>query len=311
LPLRKGKYKTIDRAATKNSIGWDLPARWGKEIHLPAEQTKVPLRCLCRPRLAVALHHPIESLFLVREESYLVVVAMAWGNRVWPREKRFRYNNLIGWQLTVLGTTYAVILGFMLYAVWAGLGEAELNVDSEANAVIDVYRSAEGLPEPQRTQLQRLARDYVDTVIARDWPQMARGEVPEQSTAIDKEMWKTVTSVKAASPGEVNAQQHAVPELESLGQRRMTRIRQSTTGLPVMLWCVLLVGGALTIISSCTLGSDNVRLQGLEVFCFSLLISLCLVTIANIHRPFRGLIHVSDYAFQRAQQSVQSRSGTD
>jgi len=249
-----------------------------------------------------------QTIAVIAVTVLVSLFGMAAGNRVWPREKRFDYNNLIGWQLAVLGTTYAVILGFMLYAVWAGFGEAQLNVDSEANAVIDIYRLAGELPEPQRTQLQGLARDYVDTVIARDWPQMARGDVPEQSTAIDQEMWKTVMSVKAVSPAEVNAQQHPVSELESLGQRRMTRIRQSTTGLPVMLWCVLLVGGTLTIISSCTLGSENVKLQSLEVFCFSLLISLSLVTIANIHRPFRGMIHVSDYPFQRAQQSMQSGS---
>jgi len=239
------------------------------------------------------------------------LVAMAGLNRLWPRGMRYRYNNLIGWQLTILGTTYAVILGFMLYAVWTNLGEADLNVDAEANAVMDVYRLTQGLPEPQRTQLQRLARDYVDTVISQDWPEMASGQAPEKSTAIDQEMWKTLISIKAASPTETSAQDHAVSELESLAQRRLTRIRQSKTGLPGMLWWVLLVGGALTIISSCALGSDNLKVQSLEVCCFSLLVSLSLVTIANIHRPFRGMIHVSDYAFQRARDSMQSRSLTN
>jgi hypothetical protein len=234
------------------------------------------------------------------------LLAMAGLNRVWPREKRRVYNDLIGRQLTTLGTTYAVILGFMLYAVWESHGEAALNVDSEANAVVDVYRLAEGLPEPQRTQLQRSARDYVDTVIAREWPQMARGEVPEQSTAIDQEMWNIVISVQPASPTEVNAQEHATLELRSLSRRRLTRIRQSKSRLPNVLWCVLLVGGALTIICSCTLGCNSARLQSLEVFCFSLLISLTLVAVAGIHRPFYGVVHVTDYSFEQAQQSMQS-----
>lgn len=39
-------------------------------------------------------------------------------NRAWPAEKRHAYNDLVGWQLSILGTTYAVILGFMLYTVW-------------------------------------------------------------------------------------------------------------------------------------------------------------------------------------------------
>ena len=33
------------------------------------------------------------------------LLAMALMNCVWPREKRFPYNDLIGWQLSILGTT--------------------------------------------------------------------------------------------------------------------------------------------------------------------------------------------------------------
>ena len=227
-------------------------------------------------------------------------------NLVWPWEKRRPHNDVIGWQLSILGTTYAVILGFMLYAVWTSFGEAELNVDLEANAVVDIHRLADALPEPQRTELRTLAGSYTDAVINQEWPQMAKGEVPERSTAINEEMWKTVISVKAALPMEVNAQTHAMAELGSLGQHRLTRILQSTTQLPNVLWCVLVVGGSLTIVSACTLGAGSVKLQALQVFFFSLLISLSLVAISDIHRPFHGLIHVSDYAFRRAQQSMQA-----
>lgn len=239
------------------------------------------------------------------------LLLMAGLNRAWPRDKRRSYNDLIGWQLAILGTTYAVILGFMLYAVWEKFGQAEINVDSEATAVVDVYRLAGGLPEPQRTELQQLARDYADTVINREWPQMSRGEMPEQSTAIEQQMWNIVMSVSPAAPTKVNAQELASSELESLAQRRMTRIRQAKSRLPNLLWCLLLVGGALTIFCSCTLGSESVKLQTLEMFCFSLLISLTLVAIADIHRPFSGLVHVSDDSFHRARQSMQSRAGAD
>lgn len=234
------------------------------------------------------------------------MLAMMGLNRVWPSEKRRQYNDLIGWQLSILGTTYAVILGFMLYTVWTSFGEAEMNVYFEADALINLYRLADGLPGVQRTQLQALARSYTDTVIDQEWPQMARDEVPERSSVISKEMWKTVMSVKAESPTEVNAQEQMMGELESLAQHRLTRVLQSRTRLPTVLWCVLLVGGNLTIVSACTFGSQSVKLQALQVFCFSLLISLSLVAIADIHRPFYGLIHVSNSAFQKARQSMQA-----
>ena len=239
--------------------------------------------------------------------TVLVSLLLMLGlNRIWPREKRLKYNDLIGWQLSVLGTTYAVILGFMLYTVWTSYGEAELNANLEANAVVNLFRLAGGLPDPQRTQLQTLARAYTDNAIHQEWPQMARGELPEQSSPAAREMWKAVLSVKPASPTEINAQDQIMGQLESLAQHRLTRILQSRERLPYVLWGILLVGGGLTIISACTFGSESIGLEMLQVLSFSLLVSLSLVAIADIHRPFYGLIHVSDYAFQRAQQSLQT-----
>jgi hypothetical protein len=236
--------------------------------------------------------------------SLLFMVAL---NHVWPWDKRRNHNDLIGWQLSILGTTYAVIMGFMLYAVWTALGEATLNADLESNSLVNVYHLADGLQEPQRTQLLELARSYAEGAINGDWPQMARGQVPEKSIEINKEMWKVAMSVRAATPAEQTAEDHLLSELIALSQHRMTRLMESTYRLPKVLWSVLLVGGVLTIVSACTFGSESTKLHALQVFSFSLLISLALVAITDIYRPFQGLIHVSDYAFRRAQQNMQAR----
>lgn len=58
--------------------------------------------------------------------TWLSVLFLAGMNRVWPREKRRTYNELISWQLSIRGTTDAIILGFMLHTVWTGCGEADL-----------------------------------------------------------------------------------------------------------------------------------------------------------------------------------------
>jgi hypothetical protein len=40
---------------------------------------------------------------------------------------------------------------------------------------------------------------------------------------------------------------------------------------------------------------------------FTLLISLVLVAIADINRPFQGSVHVSDNAFRRAQMDMKEQ----
>ena len=69
----------------------------------------------------------------------------------------------------------------MLYTVWTDYTAADLNVDFEANALVNVYRLAEGLPDPQQGQLQGLARSYADVAINDDWPQMSVNRMPEQT----------------------------------------------------------------------------------------------------------------------------------
>jgi hypothetical protein len=250
---------------------------------------------------------------LTLTQNILILVFMMSGsmlfmaalNRIWPREQRQVHNDLIGWQLNILGTTYAVILGFMLYTVWTDFGAANLNVDLEASALRNIYRLGEGLPDPQRIQFQSQARAYAQAVIDQDWPEMARGVTPEESHQINQAMWKTLMSVRVATPSEVVAEDHAISELSTLTEHRRTRLLQSKYHLPTIFWGVLLIGGFLTIASASMFGSGNARLHALQVFAFTLLITLVLLAIADVNLPYRGWVHVDNYAFVRAQENMQ------
>src|SRR5271165_900044 len=196
------------------------------------------------------------------------LLIVTFVNLVWPWEQRRGHNDLIGWQLSILGTTYAVILGFMLYTVWTNFGAADLNVDLEANALVNLYQLANGIPEPQRTQVKALAHSYADTAIQKDWPRMEVAQEPDDTIDINLKMWQTLTSIKTTTSVEMTAEDHALYELSALSEHRRTRVLQNASRLPGVLWCVLIVGGALTIASSCLFGSQSVRLHALQVFAF-------------------------------------------
>jgi hypothetical protein len=233
--------------------------------------------------------------------SLLLIVGL---NRLWPAQKRRAHNELIGWQLTVLGTTYAVIVGFMLYTVWTNFGLADANSSAEANSLVNVYHLAEGLPAEQRTELRKTAIAYVDVVLHSEWPAMERNEGRFAATAQKEEMWRILMAVKTASPTESTAEDHAISELSAMSENRRMRELASNSHLPGILWCVLLVGGFLTVVSGCMFGADNMTLHTLQVAFFSLLIALILIAIADIDQPFRGSVHVSDAAFRRAQEAM-------
>jgi hypothetical protein len=225
-------------------------------------------------------------------------------NRFWPPDKRYIQNDLIGWQLNVLGTIYAVVLGFMLYTAWSDFGAAELNVDLEANSLRNIFRLTEGLPQPQRVQLQALARDYAGAAITQDWPAMARGSVPEATHEPNEQMWKSLMSIQSGSTTENIAQDHALSELSALTMHRRTRLLQCVSSLPTIFWGVLIVGGMLTLVSAAIFGASKARAHTYMVLSITLLVSLVMLAIADVDRPFRGWVHVSNYPFVRAQENL-------
>jgi hypothetical protein len=64
---------------------------------------------------------------------------------------------------------------------------------------------------------------------------------------------------------------------------------------------VLLLGGVITTLSSCLFGTDNFKLHCVQVFSLALLLSLALVAIGDIDRPYQGAVHVNPTGFERAR----------
>jgi Protein of unknown function (DUF4239) len=242
--------------------------------------------------------------------TVFLIVGSALGfkiflDRVWSREKRRRHNNVIGWELGITGTTYAVMLGFMLYTVWSDMGAADLNATQEANAITNIHRLAEDLPSPQREQLKTAARAYVHSVIEEDWPAMERGQLEElKSHTNNRDIWRILATVKPTTPEQLVALDHSFYEVSALAEHRRVRYLECESRLPTILWLVLIFGCLVTIASCCLFGSSETWLHSTQVFCFSLLVAVILTAIADIDEPFKGSVRISDHAFRHALQNM-------
>ena len=174
-----------------------------------------------------------ESVFVV-----LLCVASALGflllmRRFWPTSQRREHNEIIGWQVSVLGTTYAVIMGFMLYAVWTDLNSAEMTADSEANSLVNVFRLSEGLAPAERDQIQKLSREYTDAMLNDEWPAMGEGKLSSSGHRIILQLWATTMQAKPASLSEQTSWNHVLTELTNMTESRRLRQLQSKSKLPV------------------------------------------------------------------------------
>lgn len=224
--------------------------------------------------------------------------------RVWPSELRGRHNDLIGWHVGVLGTTYAVIIGFMLFAVWTNFGTASSNSEAEANCLVNVAHSSRGLPAEERARILVLARKYTDVILKVEWPAMNHGRVSPASHLIVQQLWATLTTAETHSTGGQASLAQAFGELSRMTEYRRLRQQQVDASLPGILWMVLILGASLTIMSACLFGTANFRLHMIQVIMLALMLSSVLVAILDIDHPFEGAIHVDPIGFERAVDSL-------
>ena len=234
--------------------------------------------------------------------SIVAAVGFLWIlQHFWPSVQRRDHNDIIGWQVSVLGTTYAVIIGFMLYAVWSTWQSTELNGDSEANCLVNAFRLADGLPAAQRVQVHQLARQYAEVVINEEWPAMRQGRLQPSGHGVIQRLWTVLLHTRPTDFSEQNSMSMTLAELSSMTEHRRMRELQSQTKLPPILWMVLILGGVITTLSSCLFGTDNFKLHCVQVISLTLLLSLALVAIADLDRPFQGSVHVTPIGFERAR----------
>ena len=251
-----------------------------------------------------------QSILIVLLCVLLALTFLLLMRRFWPTSQRREHNEIIGWQVSVLGTTYAVIMGFMLYAVWTDYNAAEMTADAEANCLVNVFRLSQGLAPADRDQIQKLSREYADAMITDEWPAMGEGSLSLSGHRIVTELWATTMQAKPASLGEQTSWNHVLTELTNMTEYRRLRELQSKSKLPGILWTVLIVGGVITTLSSCLFGTDNFKLHAIQVFSLSLLLALALVAIADIDRPFRGAVHVNPLGFVHARDTfTESQAG--
>ena len=245
-------------------------------------------------------------------QSLLIVVGIVAGSlaflilvqQIWPIEQRRAHNDLIGWHLTVLGTTYAVIIGFMLYAVWNDFELATANAEAEADCLVNLVRLSQRLPDAQREPVQVLATQYVSNMLNQEWPAMAELKVSPASSDTFRKLWGVVTKGDIASPTEQLFRDHVLTEMSQMTEHRRLRRLQVYADLPRILWDVLIFGAVVTLVSACLFGSSDFKLHFVQVAALSLLISLVLVAIADINGPFQGAVHVTSGAFERARGAL-------
>jgi protein-S-isoprenylcysteine O-methyltransferase Ste14 len=233
----------------------------------------------------------------------VAVVGLVVVQRLVPPERREEQNNVAGFIYAVLGVAYAVLLAFVVIAVWEEYKTAQTNVESEANELAGVYFLASQLPEPQRTNVQDLARMYARVVVEEEWPMMEQGQTSPHADSLLRQLRLKLLQFDPRTRGEQVLYERGLTDLHNAIDARRSRLLEVREGIPNLLWVVLVLGGVITVSFTYLFGLKSNLAHALMVAALTLLICGVLFTIAEFNNSFSGPVEIQPEAFREVLRS--------
>ena len=233
----------------------------------------------------------------------VAVAGLVLVQRLVPPERREGQNDVAGFIFAVLGVAYAVVLAFVVIAVWQDYEAAQTNVESEAHELAGIYVLATQLPEPERTNVQELVRTYVRVVVEEEWPMMERGQTSPRADALVHQLRSEIQEFDPRTKGEQVLYESELTQSHDADDARRSRLLEVRKGIPGLLWVVLVLGGVITVSFTYLFGLRSNLAHALMVAALTLLICGILFTIGEFNNPFSGLVEIQPEAFKEVLSS--------
>jgi hypothetical protein len=245
-----------------------------------------------------------------------VAIFLAGLGQFWVH-RRFRdgdfvaHNEVGGVIIAVLGTMYAVILGFLTVVAWQHYQDARQLVVLESDSDIDAWHAAVGLPADVRARVRNDAMAYAKIMIEREWPAMRQGHFDEQAPMLSMDAMDAVGAFVPANDGQSNAQNATMQQLTAVHDARQQRIDINGGGLNWLEWFVLIIG-AICIVCFCWLfGLRNPRTHLLMTSTIVTMIVSIMVLLFELQNPFRSSVGIPPDAWRGALAHLhQMQTGT-
>ena len=193
---------------------------------------------------------------------------------------------------------YSILLTLVLFSSWFGFQNAQLNVQKEANCLIEIYRDADAFLPTIKPDIHVLLEGYTRSIIDEEWKMLSRSELNPHTTEIAKKIWKVYSGFSPKTETEQVFLHESINKLYELREFRTTRLSDSKTGVYPVLWFLLLLGEVATVFSIALFAEDRKASLAIMVL-FGLLVGIIFYAIILFDYPFTGDFHVSPDALRQ------------
>jgi len=193
---------------------------------------------------------------------------------------------------------YGLAVALMAVSVWQSYSDVSKILSSEATTLAALYRDVGGYPEPIRSKLQAELRDYTDQIIHEAWPLMAKGKVPTVGIEYMNRFQAILIAFEPGSEGQKLLHGETLRAYNQFLQARRLRLDSVGTGMPGVMWAVIIIGAFIGLTASFFFKVEDARLQGIHTLLLAVFIGLVIFMIFVMDHPYRGGLALNPGPYQ-------------
>lgn len=217
--------------------------------------------------------------------------------RLFVLRRRDDTNDVVGYIISCFCVFYGLLLGLIAVAAYQNYANVEASVSNEAAALSALYEDISVYEDPYRQNLRWVLRDFCRFTIRYGWPEYQNGRIPPGSDVRLKAFHEQLLAFEPRTTSQEIVHAESLRQFNVFMEKHRVRQHAVSTGIPAIMWYVVLTGAVLNIMLVWLFDIDflsHLALGGLLAFFLSTVILL----IASMDNPFRGEVSIQPEAFE-------------
>jgi hypothetical protein len=214
---------------------------------------------------------------------------------------RQKDTDTVGLTFAIVAVVYAVLIAFIVVDVFETSAKGEQIATAEANKLSNLMLDSAGLPAQVAEGVRKDLDEYIDIVVKSEWPSQRAGKLND---AVFEPGWTVLAHLSARlavfeplTMGQNVNKGEMLHTVNELIKARRSRILAAGEHLPLVVWQILLLAGAVAVGYTYLFGAHSFGIHVAITGLISATIALVFVLIIALDYPFRGEVSVGDEAF--------------
>ena len=202
---------------------------------------------------------------------------------------------------------YGLVAALTAVSVWSKHSQVSDTASREATAIASLWRDLGGYPQRERDAMREVLRGYTNQVIQEAWPEQRQGRIPRAGVEWMDRFLAQLLVFEPTSESQKILHAETLSAFNRMHEARRQRLDAVKSGLPGVMWFVLLPGAMGCLLLSLFIPIEDARFQAILVVGLAGFVAMVLFVIIALDRPFVGDMAITPDSYQLIYDQLMKR----